>query len=592
MATIFVAILLLAILTVVTLFALSVGVFEQRTATNDNRARVVAAASEAGLNQGIEFFKANKRVLVDTWMYPPSGTSRRWTLCTSTETSFPCGAETDTTRRARLWRYTDTNNSRADNTGTTDSRRDPRALHRGHHGQFRAAVGHVGDRQPGNTAFSVDYDVGALLCMIDTTTNQCVTTLNAANPFRGRLAVTLVSKARLTSETGTSDTESAKATHKVTISIYPAINGTPNAPVIASGAVVGLGSAEIVPNENAGGFGVPISIWSNDNADFSDDSGAAQSCHLGEFQSNYSNGNNGAADTYCPDSSNNLVAVSTSQPATCGGITVCTKCKCDGLTFDRGMISGKANAGGGGNNRREGNDVLDIEATAPTAETNTSMLPNPSCDGTHFFFPYQPCDLSSYSLDDSLFEYVFGQENSAESDSALEDVDNNGRDDGDDWMLSGGAFEGHVISTDDECAPKLLDLGPSAGGFYFIERGVTCNLNNAANGQLGQPKSPVAIVVDGEAHIGGTTTIFGMLFIKRYKGTDGATHVGYARINGNGTIIGSMVVENATGDTALNITGSIQVVYNQSVLNNLANDPANGGVGRVPGSWSDSVTLN
>ena len=30
----------------------------------------------------VEFLKANKRVLVDTCMYPPSGTTRRWTLCT------------------------------------------------------------------------------------------------------------------------------------------------------------------------------------------------------------------------------------------------------------------------------------------------------------------------------------------------------------------------------------------------------------------------------------------------------------------------------------------------------------------------------
>src|SRR6185436_18839916 len=81
MTTMLVAILLLGILTVTTLFALSIGVFEQRTATNDNRARLVHAAAEAGLNQGIEFFKRNKSLAIEDWLYPTvSGTTIHWVL--------------------------------------------------------------------------------------------------------------------------------------------------------------------------------------------------------------------------------------------------------------------------------------------------------------------------------------------------------------------------------------------------------------------------------------------------------------------------------------------------------------------------------
>jgi hypothetical protein len=43
---------------------------------------------------------------------------------------------------------------------------------------------------------------------------------------------------------------------------------------------------------------------------------------------------------------------------------------------------------------------------------------------------------------------------------------------------------------------------------------------------------------------------------------------------------------------SLIVNGSTQVVYNEKVLQNLANNPASGGVGIVPGSWSDDVTLN
>jgi len=590
MATMIMAIVLLGILTVMALFSLSIGVFEQRTATNDNRARLVHAAAEAGLNQGIEFFKRNKQVAIEDWLYPTGSATIRWVLCTSSETSFPCGAETDTARRATLFRYTDTNNAlinptdgaaRTDVSGTTDVD-ERRVLNFGASMPSSAEQAVTTTGYNGN--FSVDYDVGALLCLIDEDNpTTCITTLDSDDQFRGRYAVTLVSKARLADETtatGT-DSERASATHKVTVALFPAINGIPNAPVIASGSVTGLGSFEIVPNENAGGTternGVPISIWSNQDANYSDQNGAAQSCHLGEWYSNANTG--GPANTYCSSNSNTTTA--TGSPTTCGSITVCTRCKCDGLKPDRGLLSGKC-VGGGGNacdatsNRFEGIDVLDIDATGQTATTAVSALPNPTCNGTHFFFPRHPCDLASYSLDDSLFEYVFGIENSAESDSALIDANSNGLDDGADYMNNSSSFT--KISTSADCG--LLTY--QASGFYYIKPGVDCS----ANAQVGTPGHPVGVVTDGTFRMQGGNAFFGLIFSRRYL-SSGATVNAQVHIAASSVIFGSVVAE---GDVQVN--GSTQVVYNQTVLQNLANNPASGGIANITGSWSDDVTLN
>ncbi len=56
-----VAILLLLILTVFSLFATNVGVFEQRTSANDYRAKAIAQVADAALNHGAESLRAVDR---------------------------------------------------------------------------------------------------------------------------------------------------------------------------------------------------------------------------------------------------------------------------------------------------------------------------------------------------------------------------------------------------------------------------------------------------------------------------------------------------------------------------------------------------
>ena len=60
-----VAVMLLLLASLFTLFALEVGVFEQRSTGNDVRERVVTEVAEAGLAQGFEYLMRQHTELLD-----------------------------------------------------------------------------------------------------------------------------------------------------------------------------------------------------------------------------------------------------------------------------------------------------------------------------------------------------------------------------------------------------------------------------------------------------------------------------------------------------------------------------------------------
>jgi Tfp pilus assembly protein PilX len=81
-----VAIILLLLAGLLTLFALKVGVFEQRSTGNDLRSKLVGEVAEAGLAQGFEYlYRQHKAMLKDPTL---------WERCAADDDSFPCGAIT------------------------------------------------------------------------------------------------------------------------------------------------------------------------------------------------------------------------------------------------------------------------------------------------------------------------------------------------------------------------------------------------------------------------------------------------------------------------------------------------------------------
>src|SRR5687768_5938739 len=78
-----VVVLLLLLVSVMTLFALNVGLFEQRSSGNDLRAKLVTEVAEAGLAEGMEYLRQNADDILDTG---------KWVACLDNDTTFPCGA--------------------------------------------------------------------------------------------------------------------------------------------------------------------------------------------------------------------------------------------------------------------------------------------------------------------------------------------------------------------------------------------------------------------------------------------------------------------------------------------------------------------
>jgi len=83
-----IALVLLLLAGLLTLFALKVGMFEQRSTGNDMRAKVVNEVAEAGLAQGFEYLIRQHPEMFQN--------AALWQSC-GNETTFPCGAVSDAT---------------------------------------------------------------------------------------------------------------------------------------------------------------------------------------------------------------------------------------------------------------------------------------------------------------------------------------------------------------------------------------------------------------------------------------------------------------------------------------------------------------
>ena len=351
-STLLIAMLMLGILTVVTIFATVSGVNEQRTSGNEYRYKLAFQASEAGLNQAIEFLKVNTRQMLSStgtgWF---AAGSERWIPCASGlpagMTVDPCLAEPNLARRSNMYRYVG---------GTGGVLPLSEVLPAGASQTFTSTGGTVAN---GGAQFATTYRTYATLCRLDM---SLVTPVCALAPVQGSaFYVTAISVGALTDESST-------ATVKQSYGTFRLLGGQPAAPLIAAGTAIGLGNAQIIPNPDAAGFGVPISVWAKGNADVSGASFAT--CQLGEWLAN--------DGTPTPSAQNLLDGV-------------CESCTCNGLCPGYGLLSGNASScQGSPANNLEGEDVLDVDAHTSNAGLRDSK-----------YFP------------DDLFAYIFGVPSSA-----------------------------------------------------------------------------------------------------------------------------------------------------------------------------------
>lgn len=547
--TLVVVLSLLVILTLVILGASNVALLEQKTATTENRQKVADQAAEYGVNLAGEFLKVNLTKVSSKksggWLVTgATPNTLHWLSCNGL-TTFPCSSERDTTRRNNMYYYSYNGSTSID------------------YGSIAGAMTSNGGA--GGTTFPVTTTVAALLCRVDTTLTKVVGAATVVAPdcrlspsvlSASRVAVTFISDASL-------DGENTAARIKETWASYSASVGISAVPLVASGSVEGLGNANIVPAPNGAGYGVPVSIWSPCPVDIEQSPpttyptgctapsgsgvGSVSTCQLGDFLKN------------TPEA--DLLT-------TCASGTSCGCGSASGSDF----LSGHTAL-----TKKEGVDILDVDGNHGTNLQGESTGCGPSnaqgCIPDITFFPGREMDNNTDPLDDSLFEYVFGQEAVAETTSLPVNAVS---------MTCGSGSQNCAVYalTDILGATTVADcssLSSASSGLYYVTG--TCNLPS----QIGSPTSQVIVVVNGDAGdvtVNGNSVLYGMLFIR--SNTNAANFRG----TGNVTVFGSVAVEGK-----VNITGGLNIVYYEIK----SEKPDDGLIpttrfARLPGSWLDSAS--
>lgn len=563
-----IAVVLLLLAGVMTLLAMNVGIFEQRSTANDVRSKAVQDVAEAGLAQGTEYLLRQNPALLAF-----GGT---WTSC-GTETTFPCGSIStanvdadgdpttvgNVTRRSTMYRLASggiASGATFDELGSAlASRMLPLT-------QTIASVG---------SGFTVAYGVAPVMCFVakraaNETASTPIRCATSAAKASDRRIVTFVSVASIIGE-------NARTTLTQTVGRYPLLaNPMGKPPIIASGSVDVTGTLQIVTNPNAGGDGVPVSVWTRKDVK---KTGTANTCYADEFF-RYGAKNN-SPPTFL--GTNNTI--------------VCDTCQCDSdhsLSYDNS-----------GNPQDEGIDILDVEGDSDTARTDQ--------DGTNYNVRSDEHSYPTCEFPPDLFAHLFGVD-------AWEDVDH-------DCFAEKKIMEKftnpntgveEMIGADEvflfENATKIIN--PTAAGIarrdsdqVYDDAYPSTDLSGliwcqqdcdvGSNTTLGSPDHPVVLVIDGSARIQGK--VFGLVFMR--STADGATVTasdGYTMtddeiaaggnatldMNAGAAVYGSVVVQGAI-DKA---NGTAAVIYSETVLNAIGESEDNNRYGTLPGAWNDRST--
>jgi Tfp pilus assembly protein PilX len=590
-ATLLIALVILAILTIIVLYSTHVAFFEQRTANNENRSRLVEQAAEYSINLAGEYLKANRDYIISTkagsastggWLAATAVTGRKWVLC-STATGFPnipnlsdgsahpCMAERDATvsadypasagaggRRGQMYFYGLDGSSGSAQMTIPYQELMPDAVK-----LETPAVG-VG----GTAAFPAQTTVRALLCRIDSSLPNPAC---RANPVKGnRIAVNLIANVVLPDE-------ASSATIKETWATLGAIDSNSAVPLIATGLLSTGGTITIVPNPNAGGYGLPGSLWSPNDVQVENSTGGGvaniASCFIQDFMKGEAQPDLDRAKALCPQNG--------SSPP----------CHCPSAKSESDFwLSGSASG-----TKRENIDVLD-------RDNNAGAVGSPRPPDITFFPGFGPADPAaplgaqialdrqvgsapntlasnvSAASDDSMFEWIFGVNYVvADHDITGTTLSNCGTASPPTQNCADFALRNDLGATviEGDCASDQFDAD-SFGLFYVTG---SCSIDGVT---VGSANAPVIIVVFGDAVLK-NAKLFGMLFVHSNDIAIQNASSGYRMDMQGATIFGSLIVE---GD--MSMTGNSIIVYDDTALNNDPNKlPSKARFARVPGSWLD-----
>ena len=270
--TIFSAVLLLILMTIVLVYATRVSVFESRTSGNEVRQKEAFDVAEAAAGQGMMFLLANTNVVLssredafpdgtagsftrDGWL---SASGTRWALCPTTPAAtHPCGG--DIPAKAGSYYY--------DTDGDT--------------GTIESLPVNDQDFPDGTTA-----RISALMCFIDldNTASDCGGPVGTATEESGiSLVVTLLAYGYSDcTDPDTVSTCTGEATVALPLGSDKKLSGSPSVPLVAKSTLPLDGTFEVVGNPNGGGVGVTLTTWMDGTSPLLS-SGSWQTCEMEEW---------------------------------------------------------------------------------------------------------------------------------------------------------------------------------------------------------------------------------------------------------------------------------------------------------------------
>ena len=259
----FSAVLILILLTEMIIYAVQVGVFEQRKSSNEMKQKLAFHTADSGIQVAMQYLSAHATLASSSFVLP-DGTAgwlaagaERWQSCAPyTDPAggdHPCYGEPRPELRVNSYFY-----SFADDLTTNDYDlpMNPDAL---------------------STSVNERVAMHALLCMLDIDRSldpvvQGCTTTAAADPRhpqpgeqdRRYFLITLLARGEADCDNSGNNCGAEALIAEKIGSFGPGGNdGGPGAPLTARTNVPLSGTVEVVPNPNGGGKGVPISSWVN-----------------------------------------------------------------------------------------------------------------------------------------------------------------------------------------------------------------------------------------------------------------------------------------------------------------------------------------
>jgi len=253
--TTFTGVLILLLLTLMMFFALRVGVFDQRNSSNEMRQKLAFHAAESAIANAKEFLRANSLVAASLepsiqgtsgWLSSAAG-ALRWQKCSEAGLNLatgsgthPCFGEPNPDRRAVSYYYSFNGSTNLPVASTT----------------LLASADESASVQALLCLLDVDYDAAVPVQGCSMNTSDPL----AAGYVNGKMyMITLLAR-------GQSDAAESMVREQLSNFGGTAGGQAPAVPLVTRSSFPPSGTAEVVANPNAGGVGVPVSVWMNNNA--------------------------------------------------------------------------------------------------------------------------------------------------------------------------------------------------------------------------------------------------------------------------------------------------------------------------------------